>query len=78
MLKILIYNTKALRNCEEGKTAPMPRFDKDISILGTMAKTESKSTPKATEGANENAALIAKILANPEAAALLKAFVKTI
>lgn len=36
------YNTKALRNCEEGKTAPMLRFDKDISVLDPMAKSRKQ------------------------------------
>lgn len=72
------YNTKGLKNCEEGKTAPMPKFDKDISFLDPMAKTESESTTKTKSETDENAALIAKILANPEAAALLKMLANTI
>jgi hypothetical protein len=72
------YNTKGLKNCEEGKTAPMPKFDKDISILDPMAKTESESTTETKSETDDNAALIAKILANPEATALLKMLAKTI
>ena len=72
------YNTKGLKNCEEGKTAPMPKFDKDISFLDPMAKTESESTTKTKSETDENAALIAKILANPEATALLKMLANTI
>lgn len=72
------YNTKGLKNCEEGKTAPMPKFDKDISILDPMAKTESESTTETKSETYDNAALIAKILANPEAAALLKMLANTI
>lgn len=72
------YNTKGLKNCEEGKTAPMPKFDKDISFLDPMAKTESESTIKTKSETDENAALIAKILANPEATALLKMLANTI
>ncbi len=56
----------------------MPKFDKDISILDPMAKTESKSTTETKSEIDDNAALLAKILANPEAAALLKMLAKTI
>ena len=56
----------------------MPRFDKDISVLDPMAKTESESTTEKASEADDNAALLAKILANPEAAALLKMLAKTI
>ena len=72
------YNTKGLKNCEEGKTAPMPKFDKDISILDPMAKTESESTTETKSETDDNAALIAKILANPEAVTLLKMLVNPI
>lgn len=72
------YNTKGLRNCEEGKTAPMPRFDKDISVLDPMAKADNEDTAETTSEMDDNVALITKILANPEAAALLKALAKSI
>lgn len=72
------YNTKGLRNCEEGKTAPMPRFDKDISVLDPMAKADNEDTAETTYETDDNVALITKILTNPEAAALLKALAKSL
>lgn len=72
------YNTKGLRNCEEGKTAPMPRFDKDISVLDPMAKADNENTAETTSETDDNVALITKVLANPEAAALLKALAKSL
>lgn len=72
------YNTKGLRNCEEGKTAPMPRFNKDISVLDPMAKSDNEDTAETTSETDDNVALITKILANSEAAALLKALAKSI
>lgn len=73
------YNTKGLRNCEEGKTAPMPRFDKNIELLDTMAETEADiPSDDAVSKEDDNAALLAKILTNPDAAALLKALAKSL
>ena len=67
------YNAKGLKNVEEGKTAPMPKFETSVELLDPMA--EVQETPVQEE---ENASLIAKLLSNPETAALLKALAKTI
>lgn len=76
------YNAKGLKNVEEGKTAPMPKFETSVELLDPMA--EVQKTPVEEEensddnSVEENASLIAKLLSNPEAAALLKALAKTI
>ena len=76
------YNAKGLKNVEEGKTAPMPKFETSVELLDPMAEVQE---PPVEEEENsddnsveENASLIAKLLSNPEAAALLKALAKTI
>ncbi|WP_298654478.1 ParB/RepB/Spo0J family partition protein [uncultured Eubacterium sp.] len=76
------YNAKGLKNVEEGKTAPMPKFETSVELLDPMA--EVQETPVEEEensddnSVEENASLIVKLLSNPEAAALLKALAKTI
>ena len=71
------YNAKGLR-VEEGKTAPMPKFESAIEMLDPMAITEEESKEEVIEKAeDENAVLIAKLLSNPETAALLKALAKS-
>ena len=73
------YNTKGLRNTEEGKTAPMPRFSNNIELLDTMAVVEDEETEITEEPKeDDNVALLTKILANPDAAALLKALAKSL
>ena len=75
------YNAKGLKNVEEGKTAPMPKFETSVELLDPMAEVqkESKVEEEPVENsADENAALLAKLLSNPETAALLKALAKTI
>lgn len=73
------YNTKGLRNTEEGKTAPMPRFSNNIELLDTMAVVEDAETEITEEPKeDDNVALLTKILANPDAAALLKALAKSL
>lgn len=76
------YNAKGLKNVEEGKTAPMPKFETSVEFLDPMAEVQE---PPVEEEENsddnsveENASLIAKLLSNPKAAALLKALAKTI
>lgn len=76
------YNAKGMKNVEEGKTAPMPKFETSVEFLDPMAEVQE---PPVEEEENsddnsveENASLIAKLLSNPEAAALLKALAKTI
>ena len=75
------YNAKGLKNVEEGKTAPMPKFETSVELLDPMAEVqkESKVEEEPVENsADENAALLAKLLSNPDTAALLKALAKTI
>lgn len=76
------YNAKGMKNVGEGKTAPMPKFETSVEFLDPMAEVQE---PPVEEEENsddnsveENASLIAKLLSNPEAAALLKALAKTI
>lgn len=60
----------------------MPKFETSVEFLDPMA--EVQETPVEEEensddnSVEENASLIAKLLSNPEAAALLKALAKTI
>ena len=60
----------------------MPKFETSVELLDPMA--EVQKTPVEEEensddnSVEENASLIAKLLSNPEAAALLKALAKTI
>lgn len=71
------YNAKGLR-VEEGKTAPMPKFESAIETLDPMAISEEAVKEEKVEEKPEddNAVLIAKLLANPETAALIKALAK--
>lgn len=76
------YNAKGLKNVEEGKTAPMPKFETSVELLDPMAEVQKESEAEeekpAKNSTDENAALLAKLLSNPETAALLKALAKTI
>lgn len=76
------YNAKGLKNAEEGKTAPMPKFETSVELLDPMAEVQKGSEVEeekpAENSADENAALLAKLLSNPDTAALLKALAKTI
>ena len=75
-------NAKGLKNVEEGKTAPMPKFETSVELLDPMAEVQEESKVEeekpAENSADENAALLAKLLSNPDTAALLKALAKTI
>ena len=70
------YNAKGLRGVEEGKTAPMPKFDSAIEMLDPMAVSEEAKENVVEKAEDDNAALLAKLLANPETAALIKALAK--
>ena len=76
------YNAKGLKNAEEGKTAPMPKFETSVELLDPMAEVQNecevKEEKSAENSSEENAALLSKLLSNPETAALLKALAKTI
>ena len=76
------YNAKGLKNAEEGKTTPMPKFETSVELLDPMAEVQKESEVEeekpAENSTDENAALLAKLLSNPETAALLKALAKTI
>lgn len=76
------YNAKGLKNTEEGKTAPMPKFETSVELLDPMAEVQNESEAEeekpAENSTDKNAALLAKLLSNPETAALLKALAKTI
>lgn len=79
------YKTKGLRDIEEGTTAPMPKFETSVDIVkkekaeadplikeGLIKKEEEEKEPSS----DENTVLLAKLLSNPETAALLKALAK--
>ena len=60
----------------------MPKFETSVELLDPMAEVQ-ETTVEEEENSDdnsveENASLIAKLLSNPEAAALLKALAKTI
>lgn len=76
------YNTKGLKNVEAGKTVPMPKFEaaiekkqNHVAITADNEAVEEKRQ-SATDKTDENEELIAKLLSNPEAIALLKALTK--
>ena len=83
------YKAKALPPEYRGKTIPMPKFETVKDLPDPMAITEEKME-KAEEPMQEvpaeedkdtsdhNAELIAKLLANPEMAALLKTLAKSL
>ena len=60
----------------------MPNFETSVELLDQMAavQTESKvEKEKSVENStDENSALLARLLSNPEKASLLKALAKTI
>ena len=74
------YNTKGLRDVEEGKTAPMPKFEGVIDMLDPMAKVvdEQQAETETVEAKDDNMEMLAKLLANPETASLLKALAKNL
>lgn len=74
------YNAKGLRNVEEGKTVPMPKFETSVELLDTMAKPDviDEKQDEAKSSTEENAELLAKLLTNPETVALLKALAKSL
>ena len=72
------YNTKGLRDVEEGKTAPMPKFEGVVEMLDPMAKVVEEQSAEPEVKADENMELIAKLLANPETASLLKALAQSL
>lgn len=72
------YNTKGLRDVEEGKTAPMPKFEGVVDMLDPMAKVVEEQSVENEIKADENMELITKLLANPETASLLKALAKSL
>lgn len=65
------YNTKGLKDVEEGTIAPMTKFETVIELQDH--KTENDIEETQTTVSDENTELIAKLLSDPEAAALLKA-----
>ena len=77
-----LQGCKGLKNAEEGKTAPMPKFETSVELLDPMAEVQEESKVEeekpAENSTDENAALLVKLLSNPETAALLKALAKTI
>lgn len=70
------YTTKGLRGVEEGKTAPVPKFDSTIEMPDPMAVSEEVKENVVEKAEDDNAALLAKLLANPETSALIKALAK--
>ncbi len=74
------YNSKGLKNAEEGKAVPMSQFE-SVEVLDPMAKVINETKEEIQEVAmkqDEDAALIAKLLTNPEAKALLKALASSL
>lgn len=75
------YNAKGLKNTEEGKTAPMPKFETAVELLDPMAQLDEeseKSNEEPTDTKDDNMEMLAKLLANPETASLLKALAKNL
>lgn len=72
------YNAKGLKNVEEGKTVPMPKFETSVELLDIKEDSKSKEVASEEESMDDNAALLAKLLTNPETAALLKALAKNL
>ena len=60
----------------------MPKFETSVELLDPMAEVQKESEVEkekpAENSTDENAALLTKLLSNPETAALLKALAKTI
>ena len=58
------------------------KFETSVELLDPMAEVQKESEAEeekpAENSTDENAALLAKLLSNPETAALLKALAKTI
>ena len=83
------YKAKALSPEYEGRTIPMPKFENIKDLPDLMEITEEKiekdketarnASPESETSATDcNAELIAKLLANPEMAALLKTLAKNL
>ena len=75
------YNAKGLRDVEEGKTAPMPKFEAVTELLDPMAQVIDELEGTKTEQSetkDDNMEMLAKLLANPETASLLKALAKNL
>ena len=77
------YQAKALADME-GKTAPMPKFEAATELLDQLAVTQDELEAVAQPDEEEKqstdpeAELLAKLLANPETAALLQALAKSV
>lgn len=60
----------------------MPKFETSVELLDPMAEVQNESEAEeekpAENSTDENAALLAKLLANPETASLLKALAKNL
>ena len=56
----------------------MPKFEGVVEMLDPMAKVVEEQSAESEVKADENMELIAKLLANPETASLLKALAKSL
>ena len=76
------YNAKGLRNVEEGKTVPMPKFETTSEVVKPKSPKKDKTIVKEEkpdeDSIIENMATLSKLLTNPETAALLKALAKNL
>lgn len=66
------YNTKSLKDVEKVTTAPMPKFETVIELQDHKVEKDIEETQ--TTVSDENTELIAKLLSDPQTAALLKAW----
>ncbi len=72
------YQTKGIRT-EEGTTVPTPKFEAIVEKEKTTAygeKLENEENVKDTSKESSDIETLAKLLSNPETAALLKALAK--
>ena len=70
------YNTRGLKDIEEGRTPPMPKFEGAVEMKSTDKSIQEE---KPVEESNDDSSeLLSKLLSKPETAALLKALAKSI
>ncbi len=70
------YNTRGLKDIEEGRTPPMPKFEGAVEMKYTDKSIQEENPVE--ESNDDSAELLSKLLSKPETAALLKALAKSI
>lgn len=72
------YNSKGLKNIDDDSKPPMPKFESAVVLEESANVPVNNDNVEQESKEADNTELIAKLLSNPEAAALLKALAKSL